>query len=535
MLAVKEQRIPPGGAPVKTLTLVLSLMVITALFTLPVAAGELLRETFDDAEAGSITNLPHWTELYTAPTISTARPYSSPHALELRPVTTDRTGAIASNFLARYPTNQPTEHPVIRVSAKFFLPHTNVHLQFGLRDSQSQSFFYFVITNGLAKLRSHDTGVTLPTGAYFNVIFHLNRSNTQARLDINNTNLINWGDYTSGVNGARFNQLVIFREPHPSQDQQSVFVDDIRVDTFLPHILAWWRLDDALTPFADQLGAFHSPTQPSPGILVAPNNHPYDPLHDGANDLTNEAVIRKPISANLACARTTPVFSNWTLESIFRHDPAQTANTLFDWGTSIGSNSERSFISFSHRSIYQLCANLRDAHQTTTDKDWLPFLAAYTPDARWHHAAMVKDGTNLYTYLDYQLISVTNLSSAASGGYIFDTNSVARIGQTLNNGNTSIEQDFFDQVRFSRVALTPRQFLQPARPLILASPHSALDPEWQLTVKTIQGRKYQIETTGVLANIFWAPYYNFTATGPLSSIDVSITSARRFIRIREVP
>ena len=520
----------------KTLTLVLSLIVITALFALPVAAGELLRETFDDVEAGSITNLPNWSVIVTAPTISTARPYSSPHALELRPVTTDRTGAIASNFLALYPTNQPTEHPVIRVSAKFFLPHTNVHLQFGLRDEQSQRFFYFVITNGLAKFRSHDTGVTLPTGAYFNVTFHLNRSNTQARLDINNTNLINWGEHTSGVNGARFNQLVIFREPHPSQDQQSVFVDDIRVDTFLPHVLAWWRLDDAMTPFADQLGAFHSPTNVSLGTsLVTPNNHPYHPLHDGVDDRANETVMQWPLSPFLACALTSPAFSDWTLESIFRHDPAQTANMFFNWGTGIGSNTERSYISFSQHSIYQLCATLRDAHQTTTDKDWLPYLAAYTPDARWHHAAMVKDGTNLYTYLDYQLISVTNLSSAASGVYIFDTNSVARIGQALNHGNPSHPQDRYDQIRLSRTALTPRQFLQPARPLILAPTQSALDPHWQLTVKTIQGRKYQIETTGVLANIFWAPYYNFTATAPLSSIEISITSDRRFIRIREVP
>lgn len=519
----------------KTNLLSIFLITLTACFTLPALANEPIHETFDHAAAGSITNLPNWLNIYTAPTISTAQPYSSPHALELRPVTNLMTGAVATNFLALYPAILPTEHPVIRVAAKLFLPHTNVNLQFGLSDTQSQNPFYFVVTNGLAKLHARDTGVILPTGVYVNITLHLNRANTQARLDINNTNHINWSDYTSGVNGARFDQFYIFRVPHSGQDQQSVFVDDIRVDTFPPHVWAWWRLDDAMTPFADHLGSFHSPTQPIFGTLVAPHNHPYHPLHDGVDDLANEAVIQRPISSDLVCALAPPALTNWTLECIFQHDPTEFANTFFTWGTDLGFNSDKPFISFACHSIYQLNADLRDGHQTTTASEWLPYLAPYAPDARWHHAALVKAATNLYTYFDYQLIHVTDLSSVSTGDYAFATGSVARIGQALNSGNSSEPQTRYDQVRFSRAALTPRQFLQPVRPFLLPPTQSALAAQWPLTFKTIQGRNYQIETTTALTNLIWTAHSHFAATNPLSPIAVPTTPNPHYIRVQPRP
>lgn len=497
-------------------------------------AGELVWQTFDNDATGIISTVSGWIASPTQPTVSAANAYSAPHALE---IATPASGSSAAytNFATAYSLLLGTEHPVIRVSGKLFLPHTNVNLSFGLRDTLSSREFNFVCTNGVAKLHNSPVSFPLVTGRFVDVTFHLNRSNGDTRLYYDVTNILAWGTYNAGTNYTRFDRFVVTRTKSPS-DGGSVFLDNIRVDTFPPYVWAWWRFDEDSPSYQDHLGAFGVTNNWYINLTPADPAYAYRPLYDGQTEYSNEMVSRRSYSPKLPCEAPTPTMTDWTVEVIFLHDPTEAAHDLFDWGSDLGFNSTSAYMAFTyHTNATGFSPDLRDSQQNTTDYQWLRTTFPYQPDARWHHIAFIKSSTNLHIYFDYRLAHTTNLDSHAKGAYRFDTNSRARLGMTLNGANPSDEYTYLDEVRFSTKALNVWEFLQPTRPIILSCDNSALDPQWELTLKTIKGRQYHIEAVSSPTNATWSSLGIFNAAGPLHMIQVSTTPTNRFIRIRPLP
>ena len=497
-------------------------------------AGELVWQTFDNVATGIISTVPGWIATPTQPTVSAANAYSAPHALEIA-TPAGGSSAAYTNFATIYSILLGTEHPVIRVSAKLFVPHTNVNLSFGLKDTLSNREFNFVCTNGVAKLHNSPVSFPLVTGRFVDVTFHLNRSNGATRLYYDVTNIVAWGTYNAGTNYTRFDRFVVTRTKSPS-DGDCVFLDNIRVDTFPPYVWAWWRFDEDSPSYQDHVGAFGVTNNRPINLTPTDPAYAYRPLYDGQTEYSNEVVSRRSSSSYLPCEVPTPTMTDWTVEFIFQHDPTETAHELFDWGSDLGFNSTSAYVALTyHTNATGFSAEFRDSQQTAAGYHWLSKTFRYQPDARWHHVAFIKSSTNLHIYFDYRLAHTTNLDSRARGAYRFDTNSRVRLGMALNGANPSDEYTYFDEVRFSTKALDLREFLQPTRPIILSCDNSALNPLWELTLKTIKGREYRTEAASSPTNATWSSLGTFIAGDPVHSIQVPTTPGNRFVRIRPLP
>jgi hypothetical protein len=160
-------------------------------------------------------------------------------------------------------------------------------------------------------------------------------------------------------------------------------------------------------------------------------------------------------------------------------------------------------------------------------------LGAFPPDGRWRHIALVKSGTTLLLYLDYQMVATAPLGSYAAGDYSFGAGTEATFGRTLNNANQAPDTTAFDDIRFSSRGQEPYDFLQPARPLIVRMDHDPGDNTWNMYFKGIHGRRYRIESSPVLG-----PGENWTVVEDDYEVDTTYSyfwnntsTSNRFVRI----
>ncbi len=501
------------------------------------SAAELLWDDFDAAPTGSVANLPGWTRAdwlgTTTGNIVSAGAYFSPsNTIEL-PWNANGSAAVYTNFSATYGTAQ---HPVVRFSAKLETGNTNIFFRIGLRNSGTGSTLSLQGSNGYASLgfQYHDGAfVPLVLSRFADATFFYNRSNGQYRLDYNTTNILPWSD--SDVYPfvqTQFNQFVAMRLLNTAQTTGRLFIDDVSVETFPPHVWAWWRCTaESYGHFVEQVGAF-KPTL-RVGYADSVRAGSADTVWDGTGDFRNAGATRQLVAGPGDAARALPAVTNWTLEAVVRMDPAAGNTALFDWGTDLGFNATGAWIQIGYSTNGYVFANLRDTQQGDVTYATVAF-RYFVPNGRWQHLALVKSNAAVALYVDYQLVTNRILVGTADGAYAFPVAAHAAIGRTLNGGNTSEANTRFDEVRFSTKNLALSEFLQPGPPLIVAATNSALPNPWELTMKGILGKTYHVETSASCgADAAWQPVPGsaFVANYTFNFVDVSSLPRTNFVRL----
>lgn len=500
-------------------------------------AAEHLWNGFDTCAPGSIAGQPGWSRAPWVNTrtaqVSAARAYSSSNSLEL-PLHADGSSAAYTNFQAVY--FPASNHPVIRCSAMLYNRDTNAVFQIGLRDSASGRFLAFQPLAGqgtLGFVNPAPVAVPFVTNRFANATFHYNRSNNHYRLDYDYTNRLPWTTNTdSAVVVTQFNQFAALRLTNAAGTPGDFFLDDVRVETFPPHVWAWWRCTPLPVPrLIEQLGAFPPAERNNSGDQARAGSS--DPVWDGTHDFHNEGATRQPITSPANCEITTPATTNWTVEAVFLMETSAAQNVAFmAWGYSNGFATNGSYIAFGYnhggRTFYY---NARDAQQPDAVHDW-GYIGELQPDGRWHHLAFVKTNGNLRLYFDYQWITTHALSAAGDGSYAFDPLSRATVGQSLNFGNSCGPDTRIDEIRVSGKALALSEFLQPGQPMIVDIRNAATENPWQLTMKGILNHTYRIETSPRLGpGADWQPGSGFVVENTFTFLDIPSAARTNFVRV----
>ena len=505
-------------------------------FLAPARAAELLWANFDTNPVGPVSAVPGWTRaawIANSQTgqVSSAGSYSDSHSLEL-PWHSNGCTAVCTNFNSVY--NPSNEHPVIRCSAKIFTPNTNMFFQLGLRDSASSNFLSYQTTNGYGVFgfRFRDSVfVPLVTGRFADVTFFYNRSNHFMRLDYDNTNRLAWTTNGEAVAIAtQFNQFVVTRLTNTAATTGLFLVDNIRVETFPPHVWAWWRCGETANTITEQLGTF-MPTQGS-SLAVGPGAS--DPVFDGMNDFHNDGARRELYTEPANVARATPASSNWTVETVFRMDPGEHNVCFIDWGKSRGFDTNGARICFGFISnSASFYFTLRDDQQADTSDEYNFGAGEFEPDGRWHHAALVKYLSIVSVYLDYQQLTNISLTTGhAAGTYSFDTQTRASIGMALNGANSCGPNTVLDEIRVSGRNLETGEFLQPGQPYLVEIMNSATNNPWRVAFKGILGRTYRAETSPVFGpGATWTPAATATVAATFGAFNLPASAQSNFVRI----
>lgn len=498
-------------------------------------ATEILWQNFDTAATGSVATLFGWSRApwlssLTGSVVNAGTYVSASNVVEL-PWDASGSSVVYSNLNSVY--NPTSENPVIRCSARLLTANTNMYFQVGLRNRDTGAMLSFEGTNGYGTFgtETHDVVfVPLVTNRFVDLTFFYNRSNNYYRLDYNYTNRLAWSSNNapSPLVHTQFNQFVATRINCSVSNTGAFYLDNVRVETFPPYVWAWWRCDDTGAAFVEQLGSF-LPTQKLTTVDVARAGSS-DPVFDGQGDFHNDAAVRQLRTSQAPCVRSFPRTSNWTLEVAFRMAPGQQNVCFLDWGKQAGFDTNGAWISFNyHQSLQRFFCNLRDADQADTSYEQI-YLSNFSPDNRWHHVALLKIGTALSVYLDYQLATNISLAiGATDGAYAFDTQTRASIGQALNNGNACGDQTLIDEIRFSGRDLTRAEFLQPGQPMIVSIANEGL---WHIPIKGILGRTYRLEASSSSGpDAAWLPLATTTVVSTFGAFDVPAAAPSNFFRV----
>lgn len=513
-------------------------LLLSLALSAPASAAELLWQNFDTSPTGSVAALSGWSRAawlggITGRVDDINYAWSDPNILELTWNAT-ASSAVFTNFSSTYTTN---EHPVIRCSAKLLTANTNAFFQLGLRNSSATNFLSFQSTNGYGAFGFlfHDpVFFPLVHDRFVDVTFFYNRSNNSYRLDYDYTNRLAWA--TNGESGARvthFNQFVVTRPAGTAATTGSLLVDDVSVETFPPHVWAWWRCaPDSGRHVVEQLGSFKPANNTGSSDFARTGSS--DPVWDGTADFHNSGSTRQLIAGPADAALPLPATTNWTFETAFHMAPATGNTCFFDWSTNTGVNATTAWIQVGYSTNGYVFANLRDSQQGDTTYVNLG-LRDFTPNGRWQHLAVVKSNANLTLYVDYQFVTNRILTAPADGSYAFSIASRASLGLGLNGGNAATDDATLDEIRFSTQALAPAEFLQPGQPLIVDIDNSPTNATWELTAKCILGQSYRIETSpsaGPAATWQPIPGTTFTSAHTFTFLDVSNTIPKsNFVRL----
>lgn len=503
------------------------------------SAAEHLWDDFNAYPEGDLPGQPGWTSaawLDTQPALVSGEwAHSWPFSMTL-PWHADGTAAVFTNFASTYTTN---EHPVIRCSARLRLDNTNTPFRIGLRNSAAGHFLVFTNTSGYGSIgfQYHDVVfVPLATGAFTDVTFFYNRSNNTYRLDVDFSNRVNWALADSDpVTHTQFNQFVAHR-PGTGSDTNDLYLDNVSVQTFPPHVWAWWRCDPvAEQVLVEQTGAFHPGGRMYTFYEGLPGSS--DPVWDGTADYHNEGACRQLVAYPAALVQATPSSTNWTVEAAFRIPPDAGNHTFLDWGTSLGFNTNGAYVNFSYAAAFtSIYINVRDAQQLDNEYQYI-HLGPFRSTGRWQHVAVVKSNATASLYVDYQFVTSKALNATADGAYAFAPPAEASLGQSLNQGNPSNPNTDIDEVRFSGKALVVSEFLQPGQPMIVDIRGNALNNDpWPLTVKCIFGKSYRLEAAAAPSPDWQTiPGSDFTSANTFDFVDVpDTTPAASYIRLRRL-
>ena len=500
-------------------------------------AAELLWANFDSDAVGPVSAVPGWARAEWVSSsqtgqVSSAGSYSDSHCLEL-PWHANGCTAVYTNFNSDY--NPTHEHPVIRCSAKIFTPNTNMFFQLGLRHSASSNFLSFEGRNGYGVLgtTTHDSGFyPLVSNRFVDVTLFYNRSNNHYRLDYNGTNRLAWStnNAPAPLVFTQFNQFVVTRLTNSASTTGLFLIDNVRVETFPPHVWAWWRCGETDNAIVEQLGTF----MPTQGSSLAVGAGASEPVFDGTNDFHNDGARRGFYADPANAARATPAASNWTVETVFRMAPGDRNVCFIDWGKSRGFDTNGARICFgfaSNSSTFYFA--LRDDQQADSSDEYNFDAGEFEPDGRWHHLAFVKYLSVVSVYLDYQQLTNISLTTGhADGTYTFGTQSRASIGQALNFGNNCGPGTVLDEIRVSGRNLETEEFLQPGQPYLVEIMNSATSNPWRVAFKGILGRTYRAETSPVFGpGATWSPAATATVAATFGAFNLPASAQSNFVRI----
>lgn len=507
--------------------------------------GDVCYQDFDALPLGPISNQAGWVAFANPNTlpgsVAGTHFYSPPHALEL-PVPTggpvSSAMAIYTNFNVCY---TGVGNPILRFSACLARRQTNGWQDVAVAIGELTNWHLMVVTDtgpGYLRVQHDETAEVQPQVAFTNgrfarVTLYYNMSNNTLAVDYDGTRVVRWTNAGATVS-TRFNAFLCGRFYKAAAQEEYVAVDDLAVETFPDTTWAWWRFEeDTNQTVRDQLGR------------VAASNTKFvavwepgwtDGYFDGLTDAPNRHALRRPVAVQMSLLQDTPAFSNWTFEAIFRLDDGKNNAALLDWNLPWGFNTTSSWIGvFWHAGTTSLWVNLRDSQTDSSAYEQSAGLADLPADRQWHHVALVKSSTQLRTYVDYRFRSERLLTEPSDGVYHFTTQSLVCIGESANGGNTCQTNHLFDEIRFSTGALTPPEFLQPSRPLLIRVPNPVLTPApGPYEATTISGRTYTVWSSDNAA--LWTGETNraaFKAEGVFSSFSVPAPTSRVFyLRMR---
>lgn len=508
-------------------------------FCAGVHGEEHLWEGFGGLDQGRIDVVPGWEAsgtlipLRQPGQVTNSMPFYGEHALCLfAPIGTAwSTRGVYTNFTYTW---NGTNNPVISVSLWLYRGNTNQTVDVLLDTDGDGKLKVTLGTNGTIACNGTDSGVRYQTGVYRRLVFSYDAADNRNTVFYDGTSVVNWTD-AGGTVATQFNRFAVQRQAS-GDGPGEVFVDEIWIMNAAPHTWAWWRFDDwdyekldwsRPSPLGEVLQHF------APDQAGYDDFHPTEPrglwVHDQEGDAHNRHAYRHAIYSASPNLIHSPIFTNWTIETIVRLRSGPGNRTFFTWGRPGPAQSTKSWISFGIQVDNQFTFSLRDMRELSDDYNYITDLGELPDDGRWHHVAAVKDGVHLTTYVDYHPADTINLSSlvpeVASRDYFFDTNTLSRcaLGVSLNIGTPFAANDECDEVRFSTHALQPREFLQYADPVFTGLPVRYSPTVWRLTMTTIPEWSYQYDECTDPASGTWTHpiTYERTATGFSTSVSVS--------------
>jgi hypothetical protein len=516
--------------------------VLWILLTVCVSAEVFVYQDFDDSPVGSVTNTPGWVvfDFLQAMTgiVTSVDAYSPPNCLELPQPTGGMSTSLAIHVFSPVEYPGGDNNPILRFSAMIRREPTNgwqnVFLSLGCTGTMTLAITTdsedgTIVFNHNGGIHT-DTGVHFASNRYANLIMYYNAASNRVALDYDGTNILAWTD-AGGRTETQLDFVVVGRLFTGSAVERKVLFDNISLQSFPIDVWAWWRFEEGSgESVSDQLG--HFGVNRTDGNQWVPSLH--DLYYDGEDDVRNRYGLSRPIVPHIRQQENTPVFSNWTVEAIFKALPGSGQFQICDWGVGSGFDTTNSAIWFGWNfASTNFLLGLRDGNQTTNTEETLYGMGFIPCDGRWHHVAAVKQAEKLVSYLDYVAKATATLTSVSRDEYYFDTNASISIGQTLNFGNSASTNDLFDEVRITTRALDSRDFLQPSRPVFLNMPTIVLATNWSFRAQTIEGKKYRVYFATSALGGAQHELTNFVSASLFSSFNIPAQTQRvGFISMR---
>ncbi|NCC52824.1 MAG: hypothetical protein EOM20_16635 [Spartobacteria bacterium] len=521
------------------------LFILFACLHAPLACADFWVETFDTYPVGNITNCPGWEALYggssfSACRVSTMNPYRGRNALLVGP-----TSIIASEKLACY---QGTGHsynvllPIVRFSAWVYRDNAAQYLTLSLGTNNTGRVNVRTTLAGNIQVNHIDTGVPWVVGRYARLVLWYNMVTDMFALDYDNVRVWEWD--TLGANMGYFDEVRIRRVAFGPSDSGDIHIDDLAVEAYSGYTWAWWRFDEGKGDMTEEFtgwfapGAFVTPPADAwhaplfPNLLVGVTQQAYQAVNQGS---------RAGARVHKTQVRHEQILSaNWTVEMIF-YFAWEATNTFYlvtlnggtDGGYALSSILD---LWWQSGTPGHLRARLQNRHVLGVAPDEMIILEG-VPDNRWHHLAVIKDGTQIHTYLDYSHVFSSPLGPNSSGNYYFNDGTASSLGMLGTNPATGYwiqDRVLVDEVRVTGLALTTNLFLRTTRPGINAFNEFASPTQVYLRAVGMPGKTYHIERSSDFQSWSHHADWNSAQLQENVAIDMPVSPpSPAFFRIRE--
>ena len=523
---------------------------VLALLTLSAPAfARFLAADFEDVPLGPISSQPGWGDSAAALPIVYSAVVTNVGALrglqcaELPAISTSLvlvtgTRIVNTNFVA-----QPAAGEGAVLRASVWIYRENLHDRMSVALGQTGKTFLYLyesapggtlIFSNAASGGSLDTGQRMVTGRYSQVVFHYDTASSDCSLDYDGRTLID--DQLGGPALTNFNRFSVFRSAYTGTPGR-VFVDEMRLEAFPSYVTAWWRFDEFDPAYADDaVGSFFTtrmaydwPERAAPAD---------DFVWSGGRDVADCSAQRAHAHTNQAVWRPVVVGTNWTVEAFVCLQQNTENYDLLGLGHPLGIGVASTSTLLAVRMIgctnhMTVNADLRDGQDPLTSSDYEPALGDVPCDSQWHHLALVKAGTSLLTYVDYQLTDSRTLSSHTDGTYYFRAfQGEADVGCTFDGGGKATTNHAADEIRLSAAALSPTQFLHRSSPHVVQLAPSILGPDaWALSFETPPGTSNSVQLATQLAPGDWRQAVWLTSTGHQMQAVVQAAGATNLLRV----
>lgn len=436
-----------------------------------------------------------------------------------------------TDFIHPNPTNS---HPVIRASVMLYRQNLNQQVSMNLGNRSNQ---VVTVKSNLQRTRivvnSYTTAVNFVVGEYANLTLYYDIDQHLASLDYAGTNIMPWRSVGSSSTNT-LNAFSLRRDSVGLGTEGMVAFDEVVVETFPRHTWAWWRFErETYRMIPDRTGRFLPSERPSPGSTSRWVQPSWNMLSVKGQPYHNRQALQQfHTSTLLVPTQETGIQNFWTLEMIVKIAPAQDATvSLFEWGEpNEPQQSTNSWIAVQWEADSNLRLNLREMSRPDTNRETKLFTNVLPADDRWHHLAVVKSGSQLRMYVDYDFLVIHDLGDAADDLYAFNTTSRSVIGQRMQPGATtsrSSENTSADEIRFSWDALGKEDFLQLDQPYLSENVSIQPTTPWYLYAATQPLKYYQAETRVLGPSSQWSPNgARFYATRLFSRIPINMPGNR---------